>query len=415
MQLKTITLFAASLALAQAKVNGTWGDETKAPVLDTTTPASLPTKPTDKPVDGGKSTPVADDTASSTTTWADADLPSSTKPVADETTSSTTVAYWGDETSVADETTTSSSTWADQSSWPVDGGKTDVADETTSSTVSYWGDASISTPVADTTASSSTWGDYDVTTSEETTVEQVTKTYTKGDGSQVTTTEVNTKTITHTVYITPQATPVSDDQAPPAGGPAKPVLGGEGAGCGVVTVTNTVVQTITVPAGGKPTAPPAPPAPSTPVIDTSVESHTWADAAVPSEAPSAPVSGGYMGIVEQWRGKLGLSQLDLSDELQSNAQNAADSSGGQLKHKLNPGSMAQVMAPGDADNFESVFVGGWLCELPSLPGLGASVCNAASKGWNYAGQTGHAEILTSSKYSKIGCALGDGIWCCDLA
>jgi hypothetical protein len=122
-----------------------------------------------------------------------------------------------------------------------------------------------------------------------------------------------------------------------------------------------------------------------------------------------------MGVVSQWRSAMGLPALTEDNKLQSNAQDASASSGGQLKHKLNPGSMAQVMAPGNEGNFESVFVGGWLCELPNLPGLGSSVCNSASKGWNHAGQTGHAEILSSTKYTKIGCGLASGIWSCDLA
>jgi hypothetical protein len=90
------------------------------------------------------------------------------------------------------------------------------------------------------------------------------------------------------------------------------------------------------------------------------------------------------------------------------------SSNGQMVHKLNPGSFGQVLAPGNADDFEHVFVGGWLCEIPSLPGLDG-VCAKQSEGWAYAGQTGHAEILTSDQYSKIGCALHAGIWCCDVA
>lgn len=121
----------------------------------------------------------------------------------------------------------------------------------------------------------------------------------------------------------------------------------------------------------------------------------------------------YMGIVDKWRAAMSMAALSQSDNLQANAQDASDSSGGELKHKLNPGTMAQVMAPGDESNFESVFVGGRVCEIPTL--LGDDVCSEMSKGWDYAGQTGHAEILSSTKYSQIGCALGDGIWTCDLA
>ena len=95
--------------------------------------------------------------------------------------------------------------------------------------------------------------------------------------------------------------------------------------------------------------------------------------------------------------------------------------------------MAQVLAPGDASNFESVYLGGWLCELPNSPGLNGA-CSSASGGWNHEGQTGkyplhdyngpqalinligHAEILTGD-YKKIGCALSSstGVWSCDLA
>jgi hypothetical protein len=87
-----------------------------------------------------------------------------------------------------------------------------------------------------------------------------------------------------------------------------------------------------------------------------------------------------------------------------------------MKHKLNPGTYGQVLAPGkpDMESFLSVFVGGWLCEIPTLPGLDG-VCSTMSKGWSYEGQTGHAEILTSDNYSKIGCKNYEGIWCCDLA
>lgn len=122
-----------------------------------------------------------------------------------------------------------------------------------------------------------------------------------------------------------------------------------------------------------------------------------------------------MGIVNNWRGKMGLPLFTEDNTLQSNALDTSTSSGGQLVHKLNPGSMGQVMAPGNSGNFESVFVGGWLCELPSLPGLGSSVCDAASQGWNHAGQTGHAEILSSTKYTKIGCGNADNMWTCDVA
>lgn len=143
-----------------------------------------------------------------------------------------------------------------------------------------------------------------------------------------------------------------------------------------------------------------------------------APAASPSSAPAPSTggssSGGYMGIVSEWRQKMGMSDLTQDDKLQGNALKTAQDGNGQMKHELNPGSMAQVLAPGDADGFEKVFVGGWLCERPNISGLDG-ICSSMSQGWAYNGETGHADILTSSAYSKIGCALADGIWACDLA
>ena len=133
-----------------------------------------------------------------------------------------------------------------------------------------------------------------------------------------------------------------------------------------------------------------------------------------TDTPSLGSGGDWFTIASKWRAALGKPAWTLDSKLVANAQDTADSSGGQLVHKLNPGSFAQVLAPGDASDFESVFVGGWLCELPDLAGLNG-VCATASGGWNHAGQTGHAETLSSTQYTKIGCALGDGIWSCDLA
>ena len=153
--------------------------------------------------------------------------------------------------------------------------------------------------------------------------------------------------------------------------------------------------------------------------DQSPSATSLSSAPAPSSA-SAPSSGGgdgsWEGVVAKWRSAMGLSGLPSDSQLTSNAQKTADESVGGLHHQLNPGSMAQVLAPGEANNFEHVFVGGWLCELPNTPGLNG-VCAEQSKGWSYEGQTGHAEILTSRSYHKIGCAYSDatGVWSCDLA
>jgi len=121
-----------------------------------------------------------------------------------------------------------------------------------------------------------------------------------------------------------------------------------------------------------------------------------------------------MAIVAEYRQKMGLKALACSTKLEANALDTAASGNGQMVHKLNPGTFGQTLAPGDEKDFLHVFVGGWLCEIPTLPGL-TNECETQSQGWSYQGQTGHAEILTSPSYSEIGCAWAGGIWCCDVA
>jgi hypothetical protein len=134
------------------------------------------------------------------------------------------------------------------------------------------------------------------------------------------------------------------------------------------------------------------------------------------EPPAPPADDGYMGVVNEWRGKMGMPNLKVNSILVENAEKVVSCSNGQMKHQLFEGTGGQVLAPGDAgtDGFKKVFVGGWLCEMPGLLGLNG-VCNEMSKGWAYEGQTGHAEILTDPKYQYIGCALHEGIWCCDVS
>jgi hypothetical protein len=155
--------------------------------------------------------------------------------------------------------------------------------------------------------------------------------------------------------------------------------------------------------GPKAVAPPAPPKVEEPA--------TPSPAPVASPAPSTNT--GYMATVDEYRSKLGLKSLTSDSTLEANARKTAADGNGQMVHQLNPGSMGQVLAPGQPDDFVKVFVGGWLCEKPSLPGLDG-VCSSLSSGWMYT-STGHADILTSSSYSKIGCACEGGIWACDLA
>jgi hypothetical protein len=140
---------------------------------------------------------------------------------------------------------------------------------------------------------------------------------------------------------------------------------------------------------------------------------------LPAPAPTATCAltssgNNYMVIVNQWRRNLSKGALVRNSKLESNAKDTVMSSNGQMVHRLNKGTYAQVLAPATAEDFENAFVGGWLCERPGLPGLDG-VCTALSRGWDYRGQTGHADILISPQYSKIGCNWHADIWACDLA
>ncbi|CAI6289943.1 unnamed protein product [Periconia digitata] len=130
--------------------------------------------------------------------------------------------------------------------------------------------------------------------------------------------------------------------------------------------------------------------------------------------PLAALATDYLPIINKWRNRLGKSSLTLSTQLQSNAQKTVNDGNGQMIHQLNPGTRAQVLAQSSPEQFENAFVGGWLCEVPNVPGLGSEVCSVWGKGWNYAGQTGHAEICSSEKYSHVGCAVYMNIWACDF-
>ncbi|EDU46378.1 conserved hypothetical protein [Pyrenophora tritici-repentis Pt-1C-BFP] len=133
-------------------------------------------------------------------------------------------------------------------------------------------------------------------------------------------------------------------------------------------------------------------------------------------ATPAPSSGGYIDIVLEWRSKMGLPALEIDLKLQANALKTIQDAGGAMVHELNQGTMAQVMAPGECtlEGFGGCYLGGWLCEKPQLQGLDG-VCHKASKGWQYNGQTDHAEILISTNYGKIGCSCDMNMWACDLA
>ncbi|KAF2640577.1 hypothetical protein P280DRAFT_365976, partial [Massarina eburnea CBS 473.64] len=141
---------------------------------------------------------------------------------------------------------------------------------------------------------------------------------------------------------------------------------------------------------------------------------TTSAAAPSSTAPASGSTTDYLSIANKWRLLMGLKGYTLDATLEENAKKTCIDGNGEMEHELNPGTMGQVLAPGGEEDFEKVFVGGWLCEVPATLGLNG-ICGTLSKGWTYEGQTGHNEILVSTKYTKIGCSLQKGIWGCDLA
>lgn len=225
--------------------------------------------------------------------------------------------------------------------------------------------------------------------------------------------DVVVETVLHTVYVTegqpqPTSTSCSESTSTPVyTPPPKPPVGYQAVKPKPTpTPTPTPTPDYYVPAPSPPPVKPSPTPEPAPAPSPSPS---------PSPAPQAPsTDDGYMGTVAKWRSKLGLKELQFSDKLQSNAHKVVVDGAGQMKHELNEGTYGQVLAPGQPDEFEKVFVGGWLCEIPTLAGLDG-VCTTFSAGWSYEGQTGHAEILTNPQYSQIGCANLEGIWCCDLA
>ena len=202
------------------------------------------------------------------------------------------------------------------------------------------------------------------------------------------------ETVVHTAYETviagqpaPTPSPVVEQPAP--------------------VVTSVVVE-------AKPTpiyTPIYTPAPSSSVIPVVEEPSSTVVAPVPS-ATAPSTSTGYMAIVDEYRTKLGLPALAQSSAREATALKTAQDGNGQMVHQLLPGTFGQVLAPGGPGDFKHVFVGGWLCEIPTLPGLNGE-CATQSEGWMYS-STGHADILTSDSYKNIGCANAGGIWACDL-
>ena len=153
------------------------------------------------------------------------------------------------------------------------------------------------------------------------------------------------ETVVHTVYVTEGAYPTYKPKPTSSKTKTKAVY---------QVPTTTVVYE-----AAKPTstsiyvAPPAPtseapkptseaPKPTTTAVYTPAPEPTSEAPTTTAAAPSAsaaPPSGGdtYIGIVSEWRAKLGLKELASSAELEKNALNCVTASAGVMTHKLNPG------------------------------------------------------------------------------
>lgn len=204
-------------------------------------------------------------------------------------------------------------------------------------------------------------------------------------------TVVHTVVVTHTAVVTYTGEPKPATKAPENTPVPQPKPAPSSKKQEVVVVTSTPPKATYAP-------PPPPPAPKS--------------SAAPAPAP-AP-AGGYLDIANEYRKKLGLAPFKFSQKLEDNAKNTVVASNGKMVHKLNPGTFAQVLAPGKNDmvSFKHVYLGGWLCEMPELPGIKAE-CPEAKKGWTH-NSDGHAKILIGG-YKEIGCAFYNTIWSCDCA
>ena len=167
-------------------------------------------------------------------------------------------------------------------------------------------------------------------------------------------------------------------------------------------------------------------------------SNSSASPAEPSEVstPGVPKSGGVplIATVNKWRTAYGLNTLKWNSTLEANALKTGNDDHGFIEtHELNPGSMAQVITPGQKDSvgnlngdspFELSYIT-WLCEVPTdaeLEGQCQTVVDVLHMRYS---DTGHHDILCSKSYTAIGCAFArnpystnasiyQGLWVCDL-
>ena len=172
--------------------------------------------------------------------------------------------------------------------------------------------------------------------------------------------------------------------------------------------------------------------------DTPAPTSTPAPAPTPSPAApagdNAPTSGGksILESANYFRKLQGYPPFEYSSQLEGNAAKTnKDDGGNSMTHELNDGSFAQCIAEGNDSTtsgswspFDLIYLG-WLCEIPEASLTDAcSAMEAATHMLVDTNDPGHAQILRTEGYTKMGCNYivatehqpnYEGLWTCDFA
>lgn len=182
----------------------------------------------------------------------------------------------------------------------------------------------------------------------------------------------------------------------------------------------------------------APVVETTPVAAPAATVQTQAASSAPSSSDGSgdgsPTYGGksILATANHYRKLQGFNDFTYDGTLQSNsAKTLYDNGANHMTHELNSGSFAQCLAEGsttasagDLKPFDMVYLG-WLCEIDSSDIMEdcQTMNSTIHMGVDFADPEGHANILRTAAYTKIGCAFQtatetqtySGLWSCDFA
>ncbi|EXU95965.1 hypothetical protein X797_010970 [Metarhizium robertsii] len=117
----------------------------------------------------------------------------------------------------------------------------------------------------------------------------------------------------------------------------------------------------------------------------------------PSQSCKEGTCGGnnteYMSFINKWRTIIGKPTLEHDALLEGNACETSRRSPSELEHIIWNRS-----------------TGYFWSDLPTME----EACKRFPPGWS-GGPTGHADVMSSAKYTKTGCGQKNSIWTCDLA